>query len=300
MSGIRTVQHSKKNQARQSLLDLYAAQFGHIVEHKRAESGLLAAKRQAEQAAEIARSAMEQAQATDRMKSEFLANMSHELRTPLNAIIGFSDFMHSRILPQHDFEKAMSYTHDILESGLHLLSLINDILDLAKLEAAKFELSEDEVSIPALTQSCMRMVEERAKIGGVNLVHEFDEDLPSLCGDERRLKQILINLLSNAVKFTPRDGTVTLVSRIDDLGLRFTVSDTVIGIAPEDIARVMQPFAQVDGRLNRTHDGTGLGLPLADALIRIHGGTLDIQSEINVGTTLTVRLPQHRLQTGSQ
>ncbi len=182
---MNVLRYSNKQTEKQSLLDRYMAQFGQIVEHKKAESGLLAAKRQADQAAEIARTAMEQAQATDRMKTEFLANMSHELRTPLNAIIGFSDFMHSRILPEHDIEKALSYTHDIRESGLHLLSPINDILDLAKLEAAKFELQEEDVCIETLTQSCLRMLDERASLGSVELVHDSAEDLPLLHGDER-------------------------------------------------------------------------------------------------------------------
>jgi two-component system cell cycle sensor histidine kinase PleC len=229
-------------------------------------------------------------------QSQFLANMSHELRTPLNAILGFSEIIKNETFGPVGNVKYREYSNDIHESGQHLLGLINDILDLSKIESGTKELHEDKIEIPEIIRSALKLVGHRAEQGGIKLELEPADQLPALRADERKLKQILVNLLSNAVKFTAAGGEVTLRTwcRMDS-GYVFQIVDTGIGIAPEDIPKALSRFGQVDGDLNRKYEGTGLGLPLTKALVEQHGGTLDLQSEVSVGTTVTVRFPAERI-----
>ena len=240
--------------------------------------------------------AKEEAEMANRVKSEFLAAMSHELRTPLNAIIGFSEIIASETLGPAGSGKYRDYAVDIHDSGQHLLALINDLLDLSKVESGLDEILEDDIDIADLARSVFILVEKRAAAGGIALRLDLADGLPVLRADERKLKQILVNLLSNAVKFTEAGGAVTLrIACPDGSGHVFRVIDTGIGIAPEDIDKAFSQFGQVDSDLNRKYQGTGLGLPLTKALVELHGGTLDLESEIGVGTTVTVELPAERV-----
>ena len=238
--------------------------------------------------------AMEFAELANRTKSEFLANMSHELRTPLNAILGFSEMMQMEMFGPLGDATYKEYTDDIHRSGKHLLDVINDILDLSKIEAGRMELQESPVDLCRVTHVCLTLVRERASNKQVTLIKEVPKFLP-LLADEVRLKQAVLNLLSNAVKFTQQGGTVTLsiFNRDDDLVVQ--VKDTGIGMKAEDIPRVMKPFEQADGSLARQHEGTGLGLSITKSLIEMHGGTLEIDSELNVGTTARLIIPASRL-----
>jgi PAS domain S-box-containing protein len=242
------------------------------------------------------REAVQQAETADRAKSEFLANMSHELRTPLNAVIAFSEIIKDETFGPFDREKYRDYANDINNSGQHLLELINDILDISKIESGTDELHEERIEIPRIIASALKLVEQRAAQGDIKLEFEPPDRLLTLYADERKLKQILVNLLSNAVKFTDPGGAVTLRAwcRLDS-GYVFQISDTGIGIAPEDIRKVLSRFGQADEGLNRRYDGTGLGLPLTKALVEQHGGTLDLQSKVGIGTTATVRFPAIRV-----
>jgi PAS domain S-box-containing protein len=255
-----------------------------ISDRKRAEAELKLAKEQAELAS--------------RAKSEFLANMSHELRTPLNAVIGFSEIIKDEVLG-HDPDKYRAYAADIHASGLHLLSLINDILDLSKIEAGKAELMEGEVDVADVIRGAARLIRERADSAQIGLVAALPASLPHIWAERRALMQILLNLLSNAVKFTPAGGTITVGARLEaDRSFVIWVADTGIGISPKDIERALTPFGQVGNPLTRDHQGTGLGLPLSRALVEMHGGTLELASEPGAGTTVSVILPPRRLMTG--
>ena len=192
--------------------------------------------------------------------------------------------------------KYHEYGIDINESGMHLLALINDILDLSKAEAGKTELYEEDVDVSRVVQSCLTLVKGRAEAAGVKIERDMARNLPALRADERKLKQILINLLSNAIKFTPHGGTVRIKTwfHTDD-GYVFQVTDTGIGMALEDIPKALAAFRQIDSALNRKYEGTGLGLPLTKSLVEAHGGSMDLQSEVGVGTTVTVRFPAERI-----
>ncbi len=253
-------------------------------------------KEELEAAAKDLAAAKNAAEIANRAKSEFLANMSHELRTPLNAVLGFSEIIKDETLGPVGNVRYRGYANDINESARHLLGLINDILDLSKIESGTAELHEDEIEIPDIIHTTLKLVGHRAHQGGLNLESELPDQLPTLRADERKLKQILVNLLSNAVKFTDAGGVVTL--RVwCRMGAEFVfqIADTGIGIAPEDIPKALSIFGQIDGALNRHYEGTGLGLPLTKALVELHGGTLHLQSKVSVGTTVTVRFPANRI-----
>ncbi|HEY5238293.1 MAG TPA: ATP-binding protein [Rhizomicrobium sp.] len=235
--------------------------------------------------------ALAHAEHANRAKSEFLANMSHELRTPLNAIIGFSELLSSGVAGQIS-EKQTEYVGFIHDSGTHLLSIIMDILDLAKVESGKFELNKDRVNPRDIVKSGIILIKERAHNNGLKLIVHVADNLPWIIVDPVRFKQVLINLLTNAVKFTPKGGRITLdVHATPDGGMDFVVSDTGVGIPKDKIALAMEPFVQVDGSLSRQREGTGLGLPLSDKLMQMHGGELIIESEENHGTIVIMHLP---------
>ncbi len=252
----------------------------------------VSARQQAE--AEM-RTARERAEYADRAKSEFLVNMSHELRTPLNAILGFAQMIGGQVLGKDASDQYTGYAHDIRDSGEHLLAIVNDILDLSKVEAGKAELEEQDLDIGELVAATMRLVRDRASEWGLDLQIEVSSGKGKLRADARMLKQMLLNLLSNAIKFTPAGGRVLLRAGPDEDGsYRFVVIDTGVGIAPEDIPKALSQFGQVGDPKVQPGEGTGLGLPLVAALAELHGGELELESDVGVGTRATIRLPRER------
>lgn len=252
-----------------------------ITSHILAEQRLLEAKNIAESA--------------NLTKSQILANMSHELRTPLNAIIGFSDIMLHAIFGALGNDRYTDYAKDIHSSGLHLLDLINDILDVSAIEAGKVELQNENTDINQIVESALRLIKARADIGKVAIRTELEDDTPLLFGDGRRLKQIILNLVSNAVKFTPKNGTVTVRTRKDETSaIIVVVEDTGVGMTQAEIRKSMEPFGQADSGLNRKHEGTGLGLPLTLGLIELHDGEMNIESQKGKGTNIVVTFPAER------
>jgi signal transduction histidine kinase len=245
---------------------------------------------------ETLRAAKDAAEAASRAKTEFLANVSHELRTPLNAIIGFSELMLNGARGPIGNADYRGYLKDIFDAGTDLLRLINEILDLSKAEAGKLELLEDTVDVVNVVRTVTRLVGPKAETAGLALETTLPDAPPLLFCDRLKLKQILLNLLSNAVKFTEPGGKISIAMVVDPArGLTIAVRDSGIGIAAADIPRVLQPFVQVDSALSRTHNGTGLGLPLASAMIELHGGQLVIDSEPGSGTTVTAVFPAARI-----
>jgi signal transduction histidine kinase len=232
----------------------------------------------------------EELEAASRHKSEFLATMSHELRTPLNAIIGFSQVLKQQMYGPLN-ERQADYVDDVLSSGQHLLNLINDILDLAKVEAGRMELQPSTFELPELLENAASMVRERATRQGIGLIVATDDSVGGMEGDERKVKQILFNLLSNAVKFTPNGGKVTLAARATEEQVVIAVHDTGIGIGADDLDKIFEEFYQVGA--SRTQEGTGLGLALTRRLVELHGGQLTVESEPGVGSTFTVTIPRH-------
>ncbi len=231
-----------------------------------------------------------QLEVASRHKSEFLANMSHELRTPLNAIIGFSDVLRERMFGELN-EKQDEYLRDILESGKHLLSLINDILDLSKIEAGRMELQLASFSLRQALQNGITMVRERASRHGINLALDVDPQLDVVEADERKVKQIIYNLLSNAVKFTPDGGRVDVFARLRDDAVEVAVRDTGIGVPPEERDRIFEEFQQAGRSEGRAQEGTGLGLTLAKRFVEMQGGRIWVESEVGAGSTFTFTLP---------
>ena len=240
------------------------------------------------------------AEEANRAKSDFLATISHELRTPLNAIIGFSEIMKSEAIGPIKAEKYQEYATDINYSGQHLLDLINDILDLTKVEAGKFELKEENVDVAGTINACVVMVSEAARSASLTVEQLMPDRAPVLRADPRLLKQILVNLLSNAVKFTEAGGNISIRAYTSEAGeFVIQVSDTGIGIKPENISKVMAVFGQVDNSLSRKHEGSGLGLPLTKGLVERHGGSLTLESEVGVGTVVTLQFPTYRIVGGA-
>jgi signal transduction histidine kinase len=240
--------------------------------------------------------AKEQAELANRAKTNFLGTMSHELRTPLNAIIGFSEIIEDQLLGPIGTEKYLDYVRDIHMSGSHLLEVINDILDLSKVEAGKFELLEKGVDLARVVESTIRLMRDKATRAELSIVTAIPDPSPVLMADERALKQIILNLLSNSIKFTRPGGTITIAGELvanDEFAI--SVADTGIGMPEPDIPKALAPFGQVDSSLTRKYAGTGLGLPLVKSLAELHGGRLTLTSTVGVGTRATVYLPANRV-----
>jgi PAS domain S-box-containing protein len=248
---------------------------------------------------ESLRSAKEAAEVASRAKSHFLANMSHELRTPLNAIIGFTDVMRMGLLGPVENPEYRAYVGDIHGSAQRLLEVINDILDMSRIETGEVELHEAACNIEELFESARRIVHSRMEARAIKFSADLSPRLPRINADKRKMKQILVNLLGNAVKFTAPGGRVRLAATIGaEGGVTITVEDNGIGIAPEHLERVMEPFAQVEADLDRRFEGIGMGLPLSRGLARLHGGDLQLESTVGRGTRATVTLPPERLIEG--
>jgi len=303
----------------QDALDIMAqvgTQLGRVIERQRAETSLRKSKRALQnrvrelvetrrrleqQGSDLIRLtadleiARDSAEAANRAKTDFLAAMSHELRTPLNAVLGFSEVIKDETLGPVGSIEYREYATDIHDSGQHLLDLINDILDISKIESGTDVLCEEEIEVPEIVASVRRLLQPRSKAGGVELELDIPDDLPLLRADPRKLKQILVNLLTNAVKFSHPGGRVRLSAwRRKDSNFVFQIVDSGIGIAPEDMPKALSHFGQIDSGLNRRYEGTGLGLPLTKALVEQHGGSLELESVLELGTTVTVRFPATR------
>lgn len=233
-----------------------------------------------------------QLEQASQMKSKFLATMSHELRTPLNAVIGFSEVLDARMFGEMN-EKQSEYIKDIHEAGHHLLALINDILDLSKIEAGRMALKQAEFDLPQMLESTTLLIQERAAKHGLNLKLDIDERLGGIVGDERKLKQVLINLLTNAVKFTPDGGHIELKAAPAGNAVEIAVKDTGVGIAPEEQATIFEEFHQATTNDGRNQEGLGLGLALSKRFVEMHGGTIRVRSQPEQGSTFTFTLPLH-------
>lgn len=253
--------------------------------------------RRAAEALEEARCRAEEA---NRVKSEFLANMSHELRTPLNAVIGFSEIMKEQLFGPLD-ARYRDYAESVHASGKHLLSLINDVLDLSKIEAGRVELTEDRADIAEMLSNCRTLLQERVASAGLTAKLTLGAELPQMKIDERRIKQVVLNLLSNAIKFTEPGGEIEIgAERMPGRGVRLWVRDSGVGMSAAQIPKALEQFGQVDGDLDRKHQGTGLGLPIAKSLVEMHGGKFEIKSAPGKGTMVSLRLPEDRVVKATQ
>ncbi len=249
-----------------------------------------------EQAKAISDEARKRAEAANISKSRFLAQMSHELRTPLNAILGFSEVMKSEVFGEHSIPAYKEYSADIHNSGVHLLGLINEILDLSRIEAGRYELNEESVSLTAIVEDCHHLLKLRATNRGINLHEMFEPDLPRLWADERALRQICLNLLSNAIKFTPPGGDIWLkVGWTASGGQYMSVKDTGPGIPEEEIPVVLASFGQGSNSIKSAEQGAGLGLPIAKSLVDMHGGSFSLKSKLRIGTEVVVTFPPERV-----
>ncbi|WP_332687596.1 sensor histidine kinase [Devosia sp.] len=263
------------------------------ISHQAEKDALISELEEARQMSEEARRHAEQANIA---KSQFLATMSHELRTPLNAIIGFSEVLKSELLGAHQVPQYKEYAGDIHGSGQHLLNLINELLDLSRIEAGKYELNEEVVSLVDIAEDCRRMMELRAKAKGIDLVYNVGNNLPRLWGDERAIRQVVLNLLSNAIKFTPQQGKVTLVvTRSADGGQMVSVKDNGPGIPEDEIATVLSSFGQGSLAQKTAEQGAGLGLPIVQKIMELHQGRFDLFSKLRFGTEVIATFPRARV-----
>jgi PAS domain S-box-containing protein len=259
----------------------YEGSIEDITQRKEAEIALIEAKLNSDLAS--------------RAKSEFLANMSHELRTPLNSIIGFSEIIKGEALGEIENKPYVDYAKDIHNSGTRLLNVINEILGISKIEAGERQLNESIVNIHHVSQTCIDLMANKIENRHIQINNLIDEDTPHIVAEELAFKQILMNLMSNAIKFTPENGSITLSSDYDGKDLRFSITDTGVGIDEIDIPKALSPFGQVDNTLARSNVGTGLGLTLVDSLIRLHDGSLELISQKGFGTTVTLTIPEKRV-----
>jgi signal transduction histidine kinase len=284
---------TRRQSSHKSLLDDYCSQFGALLERRYTERALITAKEQAEAAAALAREAMRQAQAADRAKSQFLATMSHELRTPLNAIIGFSEVIQTATGANGDVPVYAKYIH---ESGGQLLTMLNGVIELARIEAGRLPLEEQDVMFEEVLDISVRASRKAAEQKSVTIMSGMVMER-SLRLDLAKITQVFSNVLSNAIKFTDAGGSIEIDSDLTaEGGLVVWIRDTGLGIAAEDLARVLQPFGQLEDHLTRQNSGVGLGLPVARALVGLHGGELTLTSELGVGTTVEIRLPAERVR----
>lgn len=253
--------------------------------------------RESQKAEEALRDAASKAIAADQAKSDLLANVSHELRTPLNAIIGFSSIMDTELFGELGDEKYREYTKDILFSGEHLLELVNNVLTVSRIGSGNYEVSEEYIDLTVLVGDCWNLISGSRDAKPIMMETDFPKNLPRLYGDPMGVRQILLNLLGNAIKFTPEGGSVRVLAHFDENGnLSLTVADNGIGIAQEDMKRVIEPFQQVEGAMKRSHGGVGLGLHIVSELVEMHDARLDIQSELGVGTKIIVTFPRARVE----
>ena len=249
-----------------------------------------------EQAKAISDEARNRAEAANISKSRFLAQMSHELRTPLNAILGFSEVMKGEVFGAHAVPAYKDYSNDIHTSGQHLLGLINEILDLSRIEAGRYELNEEAVPLVDVVQDCHHLLKLRAKNRGITIHESFEQDLPRVWADERAIRQICLNLLSNAIKFTPQGGEIWIkVGWTASGGQYFSVKDTGPGIPEDEIPVVLASFGQGSNAIKSAEQGAGLGLPIAKSLVDLHGGTFTLKSKLRVGTEVIIALPPERV-----
>lgn len=271
---------------------LHASELETIT-HQAEKDSLINELEEARQMSDEARRHAEQANIA---KSQFLATMSHELRTPLNAIIGFSEVLKSELLGPHNVPQYKEYAGDIHSSGQHLLNLINELLDLSRIEAGKYDLNEEVVSLVDIAEDCRRMMELRAKSKGIELVYNVGNNLPRLWGDERAIRQVVLNLLSNAIKFTPQNGKVVLVvTRSGDGGQFVSVKDNGPGIPEEEIETVLSSFGQGSLAQKTAEQGAGLGLPIVQKIMELHQGRFDLFSKVRFGTEVIATFPRARV-----
>jgi PAS domain S-box-containing protein len=294
----RLARHKKSSKPNEQLFN--NGRWVNIIEYATSDGGtliLLTDITNLRQTEQELRKARDQAEVANRAKSDFLAGMSHELRTPLNAIIGFSDAMRRQLFGPVKQPQYVDYLDNIHDSGIHLLQLINDILDISKIEAGATEMVESLFRVDSVIERALRLVKNRALEGRVRLKEVIPRTLPSLFGDERRFMQVVLNLLTNAIKFTPAGGGVKVSARVDKKGdMLIRISDTGTGIKQADIEKVMTEFGQINNSLAKPKEGTGLGLPLSKGLMEMHGGTLSLKSKIKVGTVAILRFPAYRVR----
>jgi signal transduction histidine kinase len=278
----------------EKLLENYCSRLGVLLERRYSGLALLEAKQQAEKAAVVANEAMLKARAADRAKSTFLANMAHELRTPLNAIIGFSEVIKlDDIQAKERYPEYAGYIHD---AGILLLRIINGILDLSRIEAGKVEIQEQLVAFDELIQSAITTMRPISQSKFIDVDCDLRQPPLMIRVDGTKFKQVILNLLSNGIKFTEPRGRIQIGSVLDSRGdLVISITDTGIGIPPDQVEKVLEPFEQVEDQLARENEGTGLGLSIARALVELHGGELVLTSELGVGTTAILRLPRDRV-----
>ena len=249
-----------------------------------------------EQAKAISDESRRQAEEANTAKSRFLATMSHELRTPLNAILGFSEIMQNEVLGPLPNDKYKEYVGDIHSSGSHLLNLINEILDLSRIEAGRYKLNEEAVTLAFVAEDCENLLRLRARAKDISIRLDIDSNLPKVWADERAMRQIMLNLLTNAVKFTPKGGLITLsVHRAAEGGQYIAVADNGPGIPESEIATVLSAFGQGTAAIQSAEEGSGLGLSIVQALVEMHDGTFDLSSELRKGTTVTASFPASRV-----